>query len=549
MDVSDVALKARLVDVAMRRSPADLVVRGGRIFDLVTGELRMADVAIVGETIAAVGLGYEGKRILDAQGLTVVPGFVDAHCHIESSLVRPYAWEEQVLRHGTVSAVCDPHELANVCGTKALDFFLKSAEGMVMRLQVQAPSCVPALPSEEAGAVLNAEALAPYAKTCALAEMMNVPGVLGKAPDVLSKLVAFGSRPVDGHAPLVPEDGLNALAAVGVASDHECSSVEEALGKLRLGWTVFVRLGSVGKNLKTMTSLFTLTTCDHLCFCTDDADALDLLEHGHLENAVRLAVNAGCDPLAVYRSACLTPARHFGWRGRGLVAPGYAADLALIDGLASCNVRHVVCRGREVGDETFAARPPEPDFTAFLNTVLCRELKAEDFAEPSDEVGIGIEEGTLLTKVVSRKEARGDRATCALIARHGKSDRIGKTWVHGFGLRRGALASTVGHDSHNMCVVGADAESMAIAANALRTSGGGFAVAVDGKVTCLPLPLGGLMSVRSVEETAQGLATLREAAKETGTTLSTPFLVLAFLPLPVIPSARLTLEGFQEVRF
>lgn len=537
---------AACVDVTLRRRPADLVVRGARLFDLATGELTAADLALCGGRIAAVGEGYEGRETLRAHGLTAVPGFVDAHCHVESSLVTPYAWERLVLPHGVTSAVCDPHELANVAGAAAIDWFRRCAEGMVSRLRVQAPACVPAAPSEEAGATLGADALAPYARECALAEFMDVPSVLGNAPDALAKLAAFSGRPIDGHAPGIGGDALNALLAAGVATDHECLSLTEALGKVRRGMTVFLRCGSVARNLADLAPLLTLTLCDRLCLCTDDRDPLDVREEGHLDFAIRQAIALGCDPLAVYRAACLSPARHFGWRDRGLLAPGFVADVALLSDLAECRVEQVLCRGREVGEEAFAARPPEPDAAPFRDSVRGRARTAEDFAPPVSDRAIGIREGSLLTDDLP---AEGDDlALGALIARHGKSDRIGRVWVRGFGLRRGALASTVGHDAHNLCVVGADPADMAAAANALRTCGGGFAVAVGGKVTaCLPLPVGGLMSDRPAAEVADALATLRAAARETGTPLANPFQTLAFLPLPVIPSARLTLGGFVSV--
>ena len=537
------------VDVALRRRPADVVIRGARLFDLATGELTHADLALCGERIAAVGEGYEGRTVVDARGLTAVPGFVDAHCHVESSLLTPYEWERLVLPHGVTAAVCDPHELANVAGAAAIDYFRACAAGMLLRLQVQIPSCVPALPGEEAGAALDARAIAPYAADGALAEFMNVPGVLGGDPDALAKLAAFSGRPVDGHAPLVSGDALNALCAAGVANDHECCSAAEALGKIRRGMTVLIRAGSVAKNLDALAPLLTLTLCDRLCLCTDDRDPLDVRDEGHLDAAIRAAIARGLDPLAVYRAACLTPARAFGWQGRGLLAPGFAADVALLSDLAGCRVERVVCRGRLVDDAAFAARPPAPDDAPFRRSVRCRPLTPGDFAPPprAGARAIAVGEGTLLTRDVP---AEGDGlALGALVERHGGSGRVGKAWVAGFGLRAGALASTVGHDSHNLCVVGADPADMAAAANAVREQGGGFAVAAGGAVrACLPLPIGGLMADRPAAEVADALAGLRRAAREaTGTPLANPFLALAFLPLPVIPEARLTLGGFIHV--
>ncbi len=548
---------ANRIDIAMRRQPADLVIQHVRLFDLVTGEFRQVDIAVCRGMIAAVGQGYEGKQVIDGTGLTAVPGFVDAHCHIESSMLTPYEWQKAVLAHGTTSAVCDPHELANVAGTAGIDYFHESSASCLMHLEVHTPSCVPALPSEEAGAVLDSEAIKHYAPAPGLnrlgyplAEMMNVPGILNKDPDVLAKLARFRDLLIDGHAPLVSGDALQAICAAGISNDHESSNVEEALEKLRAGLTVFLRCGSLGRDLPRLTSLLNLTLCDRLCLCTDDREPLDILEDGHMDAAVRLAIHAGCDPLAVYRAVCLTPAKHFGWKTRGLLAPGYVADIVLLSDFANCRVEKVICGGTLVEETSFEGETI-PDATPFFHSVHCKELSATDFGEPTvhADLAIGVEAGTLLTQCLNVAEVpKESLAYAALIARHGKSDRIGRAWVHGFSLQRGAIASTVGHDSHNLCVIGANPEDMAVAANALRDCGGGYAVAMDGKITgLLPLPIGGLMSDKSAREVADQLTKVRAAALETGTTLASPLMPLAFLPLPVIPFARLTLDGLVRV--
>ncbi len=542
---------ASRIDVALRRVPADLVIKHVRIFDLVTGELRQADIAIQGQRIAAVGDGYVGRQEIDGRGLTAVPGFVDMHCHIESSSLTPAAWERAVLPHGTTVAVCDPHELANVAGLAAIDAFRAAAENLTMELHVQVPSCVPALPSERAGAVLHADALKPYAaQGAALAEMMNVPGVLQCDCDVLQKLADFSNRPIDGHAPLVSGDALQALCTVGIANDHETSNIEEALEKLRAGMTLFLRCGSMARDLPRLTSLLNLTLCDRLCLCTDDRSPYHILEDGHMDAAIRVAIAAGCDPLAVYRAACLTPARVLGQKHRGLIAPGYLADIVLLSDLAACHVAQVLCKGQPVTDASFGQTDVFVEESRFANSVKCRELTATDFVEPTEtSVVIGVQEGNILTEALPVTEcAQSSLNLAALIARHDTSGDVGTAWVHGFNLQRGAIASTVGHDSHNLCVVGAHPEDMAVAANALRACGGGYAVAIDGEVkACLPLPIGGLMSDQSAEVVSAQLRALYKVATETGTTLSTPFMSLAFLPLPVIPFARLTLSGAVRV--
>ncbi len=544
---------ANRIDIAMRRKPADIVLRQVRLFDLATGELRQTDIAIQGETIAAVGDGYEGIVEIDGRGLTAVPGFVDMHCHIESSLLTPLAWERAVLPHGTTVALCDPHELANVAGTKAIDYFRRAAEQMQMELHVQTPSCVPALPSERAGATLPAETIKPYAeKGAALAEMMNVPGVLQCDDDVLQKLAAFSAHPIDGHAPLVSGDALQALCAVGIANDHETSNVEEALEKLRAGMTLFLRCGSMARDLPNLTSLLNLTLCDRLCLCTDDRSPYHILEEGHMDAAIRVAIAAGCDPLAVYRAACLTPARVLGRQDRGLLAPGYVADIVLLSDLGECRVEKVLCKGRLITTEAATENPTSAaiEKDAFYHSVKCRELRPEDFAEPENEtLVIGVQEGCILTEALDFAELpRQSLNLAALIARHDDSGLIGKAWAHGFNLQRGAIASTVGHDSHNLCVVGTNPVDMALAANLLREHGGGYAVAIDGEAKAvLPLPIGGLMSDQPADIVASQMRTLYKVAAQTGTTLTTPFMSLAFLPLPVIPHARLTLNGAVRV--
>ncbi len=553
---------ARRIAQGRGREPADLVVKGVRLFDLVTGALVETDIAVCGDTIVGTYGRYEGRTVLHGQGRIAVPGFIDTHLHVESSLVTPLEFDRCVLPHGVTTAICDPHEMANVLGTAAFDYFLACAERTVMDLRVQLSSCVPATHLETGGAAIPAADLARYKhhpKVIGLAEFMNVPGVLGADPGCLAKLAAFADRPIDGHAPLVGGVDLNGYAAAGIRTDHEATTADEALEKIRKGMTVLIREGSVSKDLAALAPLLTVETSPFLAFCTDDRNPLDVAEEGHIDGLIRMAIARGVPPLAAYRSASLTAARAFGLGDRGMVAPGYRADIVLIDALDSCTVSDVVSAGRIVDEALFAARAPVAPIG--LDSMRARRVAAEDFAVlgAGREVPvIGVVPGRIITEHLTmelpaaegavRPDAAQDVAKVCVVERHGHNGNIGRGFVRGFGLQRGAIASSIGHDSHNICVVGMDDADMALAVNHLATIGGGFAVVDRGAVLAdLPLPVAGLMSDRSHEEVGAALLPLRVAARALGVTLAEPFLQVAFLPLPVIPHLKITDRGMVDV--
>ncbi len=541
---------------------ADVVVRDVRLLDLVTGDLVPTDIALCGDTIVGTYDRYDGREIIEGGGRIAVPGFIDTHCHVESSLVMPQEFERCVLPHGVTSAVCDPHEMANVLGAPAFDFFLASAERMVMDLFVQLSSCVPATALETSGARLDADDLLPYwahPKVIGLAEFMNFPGVLALDPACTAKLQAFANGHIDGHAPLLGGKDLNGYCAAGIRTEHEATSAEEALEKIRKGMTVLIREGSVSKDLHALAPLLTLATSPFLAFCTDDRNPLDIAEEGHIDFLIRSAIALGVPPLAAYRSASLTAAAAFGLVDRGMIAPGRRADIVLLDHLEECRVSDVIVGGRLVRPELFAER--EPVAPIGLASMKAREVSATDFAiagAAGDHPVIGVIPGKIITQRLSlavpeRKgvlvaDPAADIAKVAVVARHGRNDNIGRGFVSGFGMQRGAIASSVGHDSHNICVVGVDDADMALAVNRLGAIRGGFVVVEGGAVRAeLPLPVAGLMSDRPYEEVHAGLGPLRAAAKALGVTLPEPFLQVAFLPLPVIPHLKISDFGLVDV--
>ncbi|MBI1171644.1 adenine deaminase [bacterium] len=542
--------------------PADLVLRGARVLDLITGDLVDSDVAICGDTIVGVFGSYTGRRELDFTGKILVPGFIDTHLHVESSLVTPFEFDRCVTPHGVTTAICDPHEIANVCGLTGIRYFLEASAHLLMDLRVNLSSCVPSTHMETTGARLEAADIAPlmdHPRVIGLAEFMNYPGVLARDPGCMAKLAAFEGRHIDGHAPLLRGNDLNGYIAAGIRTEHEATSYDEGLEKLRKGMRVLIREGSVSKDLHALAGLLTERQAPYLCFCTDDRNPLDIGEHGHLDYIIRTAISLGAPPLAVYRAASLSAAEAFGLKDRGLIAPGKRADIAVIDGLESCRVSAVLAAGRLVSKAAFAARTE-------IAPVARHSVKAPKVEGPQFRTGgnrvetsvIGVIPGKIITQHLTfdippvdgdkRPDVSRDLVKIAVLERHGVNGNLATGFVTGFGLARGAIASTVCHDHHNIAVVGADYDDMALAANRLGEIEGGFVVVEGGRVLAeIALPVAGLMSLRSFEEVRADLVRLRAAAASLGVTLEEPFLQLAFLCLPVIPHLKITDHGMVDV--
>lgn len=551
MPLTKAALKRR-IDQALGRLPADMVIRDARILDIATGDL--APVGVYDD--------YDGKVIVDGRGAVVVPGFIDTHVHVESTCVTPSEFDRCALPRGTTTAICDPHEIVNVLGTAGLDYFLDSAAHTVMDLKVQLSSCVPSTALETSGARVTAADLVRYRghpANIGLAEFMSFDDIFSHSDEALDKLIAFQGGHIDGHAPLLGGHRLNAYAACGIHNCHESTSRPEAAEKLRKGIQVLIRDGSACKDVRTLAPLLNDRTSPFIAFCTDDRNPLDIAEEGHIDHLVRSAISAGAPPAAAYRAATWSAANGFGLRDRGLVAPGYRADLVLVDDIDTCAVRTVVRGGAIVTAESFADVPavaPVGYRSVKLDPVTA-DVFAVPAAGPSGPV-IGIIPGQVVTEHLTMTlpyragyrlaDPQRDVLKVCVLSRHGVNRNVGRGFVKGFGLKRGALASSVGHDSHNVIVVGADHGDMAAAVNRLIELQGGFVAVVDGGVVAeLALPVAGLISDRPFEDVRESLRRLRHDVREMGCGLAEPFLQLAFLPLPVIPHLKITDMGLVDV--
>ncbi|MFL5335163.1 MAG: adenine deaminase [Geminicoccaceae bacterium] len=540
---------ARRIDQGTGRAAADLVIRNARLLNTATGTLDRSDIAICGDVVVGTHDTYAGRREIDAAGRIVAPGFIDTHLHIESSLVLPAEFEQGVLPRGTTTAICDPHEIANVLGVIGIRYFLEASTSLAMTLRVNLSSCVPATELETGGARLEVDDLLPlraHPAALGLAEVMNFPGVLANDPALLAKLQAFAGLHVDGHAPLLRGPALNGYLAAGIRTDHECTELEEAREKLAKGMVILMREGSIAKNAATLAPLLTDLTWPRIAFCTDDRNPLEIVEEGHIDAAIRIAIAAGAPPMAAYRAASLGAAMAFGLRDRGLVAPGYRADLVLLDDFEKVAVAEVICGGRLVEPELFAGRQ-HPTAVGY-GSVRRATVSAGELASgiPRDDTPvIGARSLALLTDHLAWGALDQPPLKLAVLERHGRNGNIGKGWVAGFGALRGAIASSIGHDSHNLIVAGDAEGDMAVAINHLIELQGGAVVVQDGRVLAdLPLPVAGLMSDRSFSFVEARLRPLRAAAAVCGCTMGEPLLQLAFLPLPVIPHLKLTDRGY-----
>ena len=554
--------KQRIIDVAAGREKADLVLKNATYVNVFSGELDTRDIAVAEGLI--VGLGrYAGTQEVDMTGKIVCPGFLDAHIHLESSLVSPAEFARAVLPHGTTTVITDPHEITNVMGTDGIDYMLCATEGLPVDVQFMIPSCVPASPLDESGANLDyrdVDSFFDHPRVLGLAEMMNFPGVISGDSATVSKIVASQAhhKKIDGHAPGLSGDALNAYIAAGVYSDHECADMDDAMEKLRLGQFIMIREGTAAKNLEALMPLLRSEKYFSRCmFCTDDKHPSDLLEKGHIDYICREAVARGADPIMTVQVACLHAARYFLLNNRGAIAPGYLADFAIVEDLKDFHVVTVYKRGKLVYQDGTVADFPLPQIPEHLDkrahdTFRMPVLTPADFANARPRGLIGMVPGQIITQdcgYASGVDTNADILKMAVIERHKNTRHIGIGYLKGYGLKSGAVATSVAHDSHNIICVGANDEDMAFAVNRIAWNHGGIVVVENGQILAeLPLEIAGIMSDKPLGE----VNTLLENAKQAAYTLGVgkdidPFMTLSFMSLPVIPTLRLTTRGVVDV--
>ena len=552
--------KLHVIDVAAGRVPADLVLKNAAYVNVFSNELCRGDIAVAEGLI--VGMGeYHGKVEADVGGKIVLPGFIDAHIHLESSLVSPKEFAKAVLPHGTTTVITDPHEIANVMGTDGIEYMLQATEDLPVDVRFMLPSCVPATPLDESGANLDYRAIDSFydhPRVQGLAEMMNYVGVVNGDGQVVEKIVASQAhhKKIDGHAPGLSGKELNAYIAAGVYSDHECSDMEDAMNKLRLGQYIMIREGTAARNLEALMPLLTSQYVDRCMFCTDDKHPNDLLEKGHIDYIVKKAISLGADPIVAVKAACHNAARYFLLNNRGAIAPGYLGDFVIIDDFQHFKIEMVYKRGVLMYDGQLRDFPA-PEIDPYLvkrahDTFHVAHLTAEDFSDGRPHAVIGMIPGEIVTQdagYADHADPEQDILKIAVIERHKNTHHIGLGYIKGYGLKRGAVATSISHDSHNIIVVGATDEDMAAAANRIVENRGGITVMENGQVLGeVTLSIAGIMSDDSLVMVNSALEDAKDEAFGLGVSRGIdPFMTLSFMALPVIPSLRITTRGVFDV--
>ena len=553
--------KQRIIAAAAGREPADLVLKNATFVNVFSNELSTMDIAVAEGLIVGMG-SYQGRSEVDCTGKIILPGFLDAHIHLESSLVSPTEFVKAVLPHGTTTVVTDPHEIANVMGTDGIEYMLQSTEDLPVDVRFMLPSCVPATPLDESGAILDYRAIDSFydhPRVQGLAEMMNFVGAINGDEQTVEKIVAAQAhhKKIDGHAPDLQGNNLNAYIAAGVYSDHECHDVKDAIAKLERGQFIMIREGTAARNLEALMPLLTGKYADRCMFCTDDKHPNDLLEKGHIDYIVKKAISLGADPITAVKVACHNAARYFLLNNRGGISPGYLADFVIIDNFQNFNIEQVYKKGVLMVDHGEIQDFPSPEIEPYLverahKTFHVAALTAEDFAEKRPRGIIGMVDGEITTVDAGysdRIDVEYDVLKIAVVERHKNTHHIGIGYIQGYGLKSGAVATSISHDSHNIIVVGTNETDMAAAVNRVVELNGGIVVWDGGQsVAEVPLAIAGIMSDEPLVTVNEKLETAKDAAHKLGVNPGIdPFMTLSFMALPVIPSLRITTRGVFDV--
>ena len=553
--------KQRIIAAAAGREPADLVLKNATFVNVFSNELSTMDIAVAEGLIVGMG-SYQGRSEVDCTGKIVLPGFLDAHIHLESSLVSPTEFVKAVLPHGTTTVVTDPHEIANVMGTDGIEYMLQATEDLPVDVRFMLPSCVPATPLDESGAILDYRAIDSFydhPRVQGLAEMMNFVGAINGDEQTVEKIVAAQAhhKKIDGHAPGLSGKDLNAYIAAGVYSDHECHDVKDAIAKLERGQFIMIREGTAARNLEALMPLLTGKYADRCMFCTDDKHPNDLLEKGHIDYIVKKAISLGADPITAVKVACHNAARYFLLNNRGGISPGYLADFVIIDNFQNFNIEQVYKKGVLMVDHGEIQDFPSPEIEPYLverahKTFHVAALTAEDFVEKRPRGIIGMVDGEITTVDAGysdRIDVEYDVLKIAVVERHKNTHHIGIGYIQGYGLKSGAVATSISHDSHNIIVVGTNETDMAAAVNRVVELNGGIVVWDGGQpVAEVPLAIAGIMSDEPLVTVNEKLETAKDAAHKLGVNPGIdPFMTLSFMALPVIPSLRITTRGVFDV--
>ena len=553
--------KQRIIAAAAGREPADLVLKNATFVNVFSNELSTMDIAVAEGLIVGMG-SYQGRSEVDCTGKIVLPGFLDAHIHLESSLVSPTEFVKAVLPHGTTTVVTDPHEIANVMGTDGIEYMLQATEDLPVDVRFMLPSCVPATPLDESGAILDYRAIDSFydhPRVQGLAEMMNFVGAINGDEQTVEKIVAAQAhhKKIDGHAPGLTGNDLNAYIAAGVYSDHERSNVEDAIAKLERGQFIMIREGTAARNLEALMPLLTGKYADRCMFCTDDKHPNDLLEKGHIDYIVKKAISLGADPITAVKVACHNAARYFLLNNRGGISPGYLADFVIIDNFQDFNIEQVYKKGVLMVDHGEIQDFPSPEIAPYHverahKTFHVAAITAEDFAEKRPRGIIGMVDGEITTVDAGysdRIDVEYDVLKIAVVERHKNTHHIGIGYIQGYGLKSGAVATSISHDSHNIIVVGTNETDMAAAVNRVVELNGGSVVWDGGQsVAEVPLAIAGIMSDEPLVTVNEKLETAKDAAHKLGVNPGIdPFMTLSFMALPVIPSLRITTRGVFDV--